>query len=376
MTSDSCTIKDSHLSEIIIQKIQEEGPISFCDFMQMALYYPEEGYYTSAKEKIGIEGDYYTSPVITPLFGTLLAKQLEEMWISLGRKEFTVVEFGAGTGSLCSDILNALQGNGELYDNLHYCIIEKNSAIQKNEKTLCNEKLSWHKSIQDISSFTGCILSNELIDNFPVHQVIMQDELMEVYVDYHNGFIETFRSASDSIKNYFEELQIVLPREFRTEVNLHATEWISEIACALKDGFVLTIDYGSSSRALYCNSKSSGTLVNYHKHSINFSPYTNIGKQDITSHVNFTALHHWGLKNGLALNGYTDQASFLLSLGLTSLLNEIESRKEKVLTEQQKMILLHTFLMDMGRKLKVLIQQKGIGNAQLSGLQFATKHVS
>jgi SAM-dependent MidA family methyltransferase len=373
MTSDSCRIIYSHLSEIIIEKIKEDGPISFCDFMQMALYYPDEGYYTSAEERIGKEGDYYTSPTITPLFGTLLAKQLEEMWISLGRKEFTVVEYGAGTGTLCRDILNALQGNGELYDNLHYCIIEKSSSRQKYEG---NPKLSWHKSIQDISPFTGCILSNELIDNFPVHQVIMRDELMEVYVDYHNGFIETFLPATDAIKSYFEELQIILPKEFRTEVNLNATEWIREIACALKEGFVLTIDYGSSSGALYSSSSSSGTLVNYHKHNINFSPYTNVGKQDITSHVNFTALHHWGLKNGLELNGYTDQTSFLLSLGLTSLLNEIESTKGKVLTGQQKMILLHTFLMDMGRKMKVLIQQKGSDNAQLSGLQFATKYVS
>jgi SAM-dependent MidA family methyltransferase len=157
MTSDSCRIIYSHLSEIIIEKIKEDGPISFCDFMQMALYYPDEGYYTSAEERIGKEGDYYTSPTITPLFGTLLAKQLEEMWISLGRKEFTVVEYGAGTGTLCRDILNALQGNGELYDNLHYCIIEKSSSRQKYEG---NPKLSWHKSIQDISPFTGCILSN------------------------------------------------------------------------------------------------------------------------------------------------------------------------------------------------------------------------
>jgi SAM-dependent MidA family methyltransferase len=370
MAANSCTKVDSNLSKIIIEKIQGEGPISFRDFMEMALYYPKEGYYTSAEERIGKNGDYYTSPVLTPLFGTLLAKQLEQMWVLLGQKDFTVLEYGAGDGHLCKDILSSLQGNQKLYQKLHYLIIEKNSA-----KQMEHEKLRWHESVQDVEPFSGCILSNELIDNFPVHQVVMQDELMEVYVDYHDDFIETYLPASDSVKRYFEELQIVLPKGFRTEVNLDATKWVREIAGILREGFALTIDYGSSSKGLYCDSRSSGTLVGYYKHSTNFSPYINIGKQDITSHVNFTALHHWGTKIGLVLNGYTDQASFLISLGLTSLLNKIESRAEKVLTVQQKIVLFHTFLMGMGKKLKVLIQHKGIEKAELSGLQFATKNL-
>src|SRR5215212_8797130 len=124
------------LTEIIIQKISSEGPISFRDFMEMALYYPGQGYYTSSREKIGKQGDYYTSSFLTSLFGQLIAKQFEEMWLLTGRKEFTVVEYGAGTGRLCNDILNALKNNQELYDNLHYCIIERSDAMREKQKAI------------------------------------------------------------------------------------------------------------------------------------------------------------------------------------------------------------------------------------------------
>jgi SAM-dependent MidA family methyltransferase len=364
------------LTEIIIQRIRSEGLISFRDFMEMALYYPDQGYYTSPREKIGTKGDYYTSPFLTGLFGHLIAKQLEEMWLATGRKEFTVVEYGAGTGALCNDILNALKNNLELYDNLRYCIIERSEVMREKEKLIGNEKLSWYQHINEIPMITGCIFFNEVLDNFPVHQVIMQDELMEVFVDYNNGFIEVLQPAPESLKNYLEELQVVLPKGFRTEINLLAIEGIRDIASALKKGFVLTIDYGFTSSELYSNKRSSGTLVCYYKHSVNYCPYINIGDQDITAHINFSALHHWGIKNGLASSGFTNQASFLLSLGLNNCLYELEEKKDQQLvTDQQKAILIHTFLMDMGKKFKVLIQEKDMGHPHLSGLQFATKNI-
>src|SRR5215217_7775652 len=104
------------MTEIIKQKIKKDGPVSFRDFMEMALYYPEYGYYTSAEDKIGKHGDYYTSPYLTSMFGFMIAKQLEEMWYILDKKPFTIVEYGAGSGSLCNDILNQLKNNKQLYD--------------------------------------------------------------------------------------------------------------------------------------------------------------------------------------------------------------------------------------------------------------------
>src|SRR5687768_3412561 len=140
----------SALTEIIIQKIRRQGPISFRDFMEMSLYYPGLGYYTSANDKIGKDGDYFTSPWLTSVFGEMVAKQLEEMWNILDKSEFTIVEYGGGNGSLCHDIFYQLKKNQELYDKLHYRIIEKKGRIPENGKFSLPGKLSWHESIHEI----------------------------------------------------------------------------------------------------------------------------------------------------------------------------------------------------------------------------------
>jgi SAM-dependent MidA family methyltransferase len=364
------------LSEIITERIRKDGPISFRDFMEMALYYPGAGYYTSAGDKIGKHGDFYTSPYFTSIFGEMLGRQLEEMWQVLGKKEFTVVEYGAGTGSLCRDILNQLKNNEELYDKLHYCIIEKSPVMREKEKTILREKVSWYDTIQDIPAITGCILSNEVVDNFSVHQVVMEEELMEVFVGYDNGFVELLKPASKELKDYLAQLNVRLPNGFRTEINLQAIDWIKEIAAALKKGFVLTIDYGYPSSELYSGDRSSGTLVCFNKHHTNYLPYSNIGEQDITAHVNFSALCHWGFQNGLESCGFTDQAHFLRALGLVNHLKEMEERgKFNQASDQEKAFLIQTFLMDMGSKFKVLIQHKGVQRPMLSGLMFSQQLV-
>lgn len=358
------------LSEIIIQRIQEEGPISFHDFMEMALYYPEKGYYTSLENKIGKTGDFYTSSNLTPAFGAMIGRQLEEMWEISGRSNFTIVEYGAGTGVLCHDILNYLKNNKEFYDQLNYCIIEKSPVMQQKQRSHLREKVSWHDSIQDISEITGCILSNELLDNFAVHQVVMEDQLMEVFVDYRNSFVELLKPAEQALTDYLAELNVILPKGFRTEINLEATEWIKEIATSLKQGYVITIDYGYPSKELYSERRSCGTLVCYNKHTINDNPYLNIGEQDITTHVNFSALCHYGLKNGLMCCGLTNQANFLLGLGFKDYLKKtLETGQDIVSMAKQESFLTQTLLVDMGFKFKVLIQQKGLCNKDLLGLK-------
>lgn len=358
------------LSEIIINKIEKEGPISFRDFMEMSLYYPALGYYTSEKEKIGTAGDFYTSSTLTPVFGGMIARQLEEMWILLGKEAFTIVEYGAGTGKLCNDILQYLKNNAELYEKLRYCIIEKSPTMRRKEKNQLHEKVSWHESINEIPEISGCIISNELLDNFAVHQVIMQQQLMEVYVDYKNRFVEILRPASKEITDYFAELNVTLPIGFQTEVNLEATKWISEIARSLNKGYVITIDYGYPSSGLYSEPKKSGTLICYNRHSVNDHPYNDIGNQDITSHVNFSALCHWGFKNGLHCCGLTDQANFLLGLGFKDyLLNTADCTEDSVIAATKDAFLSYTLLVDMGTKYKVLIQRKGVPLRPLLGLQ-------
>jgi SAM-dependent MidA family methyltransferase len=239
------------------------------------------------------------------------------------------------------------------------------------EGALLQEKVSWHDSIHDIQPITGCILSNEVVDNFPVHQVIMEDELMEVFVGYDNEFTELLRPAPKALTNYLEQLNVDLPRGFRTEINLQAIEWIRGIAESLKEGFVLTIDYGYPSSGLYSGGRNSGTLVCYHKHNINYCPYDHIGEQDITTHVNFSALCHWGLSSGLEYCGFTNQSYFMRALGLARHLKKMEERREAdPVSERQKAFLIQNLLMEMGSKFKVLIQQKGLRQPRLSGLQF------
>jgi len=350
--------------------------MSFHDFMEMALYYPGLGYYTSEQDKIGVKGDFYTSPHFTSLFGEMIARQLEEMWHFSGRDEFTIVECGAGTGALCRDVLSQLKNNKELYRRLNYCIIEKSEAMRKKEKAILFEKVNWYDSIEDIPRFTGCVISNELLDNFSVHQVVMKDELMEVFVDHKNGFVESLRPASAALKEYIAQLNVELPYGFRTEINLEAIKWLGEISATLEKGFVMTIDYGSSSSELYRENRSKGTLVCYNKHRINDNPYWNIGNQDITAHVNFSALRHWGSMSGLEYCGYTDQANFLHSLGIVEHLRQKErSGRHANAGIINNAFLVHTLLTDMGNKFKVLIQQKGIPQPSLSGLRFSSQTV-
>jgi SAM-dependent MidA family methyltransferase len=351
------------LSEIIIEKIKNEGPLSFRDFMEMSLYYPELGYYTSTTDKIGKNGDFYTSSDLTSLFGAIIGKQIEEMWEVAGMEPFTIIEFGAGTGLLCHDILDYLKNNMKLYDELNYCIIEKSPGLREKQKSHLHEKVSWHNSTEEIQAVTGCVLSNEVVDNFSVHQVVMKDELMEVFVDYKNGFTELLQPAKKELTNYFAELSVSLSRDFRTEINLEAIEWLKGIAACLKKGFVITIDYGYPSVELYRQC--------YNKHMISNDPYSDIGKQDITAHVNFSALKHWGSKYGLEPCGFTNQAAFLLSLGFDNnlrLMNEQLSGDIIAICRKQA-FLKYTMLVDMGSKYKVLIQQKGLPQKELSGLK-------
>ena len=359
------------LSEIIIARIQKEGPISFRDFMEMALYYPELGYYNSSQNKIGADGDFYTSTNVSADFGVMIGRQIEEMWQILEKKPFTIVEYGAGTGLLCHDILDYLKNNNPLYENLHYCIIEKSARMREIQKTHLLEKVSWHSKIQEIPEMDGCVLSNELIDNFSVHQVIMEDQLMEIFVDYQNDFVEVLKPADQELVVYFESLNVHLPKGFRTEVNLEALTWIKEVALSLRKGYVITIDYGSISSELYKNHRSCGTLLCYHKHQKNDNPYQFIGEQDITSHVNFSALCHWGLKSGVECCGIVDQASFLLGLGIKEYqYNVLKNNPSNLQVAMQQSIMNYKLLVDMGMKFKVLIQQKGLPKQPLLGLKF------
>ena len=237
------------------------------------------------------------------------------------------------------------------------------------EKSHLGEKLSWHDSIEEIPDIIGCILSNELVDTFAVHPVVMNQQLMEVFVDYDTDFQEVLQPASEELSHYLNELNVTLPPGFRTEINLQALGWIKTIAAHLKQGYVMTIDYGYESVDLYKPGRSQGTLRCYRNHTTNQSLYEHIGTQDMTTYVNFSALRHWGAKQGLTECGFTDQGHFLLALGFNEAIRASFSAEPNILQAARNVAKVsHSLLLDMGSKFKVLIQEKGVHGQRLMGL--------
>ncbi len=353
------------LEEIIINHIRQQGPISFRDYMHMCLYYPGKGYYSSGTHPVGWQGDFYTSCTLTPAFGMAIARQVEELGKLLGCKQFTLVECGGGTGKLCSGIMQYLHRNTALYNNLRYCIIDQ-VIPGKTEDSAFGCKVERFSSLAALPYKIDCVISNELLDNFAVHRVVMQQQLMEVYVDYQNGFREVWKPAGEELKAYFTGLSIELPQGYCAEVNLQARDWLNSVGSSLEQGYVLTLDYGYPGSDLYNASRRMGTLVCYHQHLVSDNFYHHIGRQDITAHVNFSALEKWGNEQGLHVRCFTDQASFLKRLGFEQILADRTLCGFLPFTKQA--LLKYILMQDLGRKIMVLLQGKNVPAVPLLGL--------
>lgn len=369
------TGKDQLVS-IIKDRIKKEGEISFRDFMDMALYYPELGYYTSPEEKIGGHGDFYTASELDRAFGELLGKQFAEIYTKIGEENFKIVEIGAGKGYLAFDILKFLQENyPEVFKNTTYTIIEKSPYHIKTQKELLSvfENVEWVQDIIDFDdeSITGVVFSNELFDSFPVHLIRkIKGKIYEVFikVDEENKVQETLKEASEEILRYMEQLKINIPEGMQTEINLDAVDYIQKIGKKLKKGFVITIDYGYPSAELYKPYRMRGTLMCYYRHRYSENFYENVGMQDITSHVNFSALKYYGMIAGLDFTGFTDQAHFLTNLGLMEIFEKLQEKNDYESFERLNRLKTLVLPKGMGEKFKVLVQHKNIKDPSIKGL--------
>jgi SAM-dependent MidA family methyltransferase len=359
------------LEQKIIEKINKEGAITFKTFMEMSLYEPGLGYYSSDSTEIGRAGDFFTSPHLHTVFGSMIGKQLEEMWEMIGRPiDFYAVEFGAGAVYMCKDILDYLHNRG-LFNSLTYVIVEQNPFVQRKQKTLLeifSGKVFWVSSLKGLSNVKGCVLSNELLDAFPVHLIEMGNELKEIYVTNDNGNFYEIKGhlSTDALADYIREFSIDLPAGYRTEINLRIKDWLRSVNELLSEGFILTIDYGYPARDYYSEERNRGTLLCYHMHQVNENPYANIGKQDITAHINFSSVKRWGEELGLKTIGFCQQGTFLVSLGIDEMINELYRNSSDYLFEVAKikrLILPGT----IGETHKVMIQYKGQHNPELRG---------
>jgi SAM-dependent MidA family methyltransferase len=371
------------LRRFIFSQIEKRGFIPFSQFMEWCLYHPEYGYYRSERMSIGRNGDFYTSPCVHPLFGGLIAKQLSQMSEQLGGAFFDVVEQGGGRGFLCEDVLQWAKKNSSVfYQRLRYHLIEISPFLLKEQR----EKLVEHEKEGKVfwidpeafeegkNLMEGCFLSNELVDAFPVHQVIFDHgNLKEIYITQDHGQLkEQWGELSDPrIASYFQSMDITLQESQRAEVNLMALDWMEKVARCLKKGFVLTIDYGYLAKELYSSHRREGTLLCYTQHQTSENPYERLGEQDITSHVNFSSLIQKGEEVGLRFTGLVPQYQFLIALGLLQEMESLGRTMSEMDALQLRLSLKHLIEpeMGMGEVFKVLIQHKGIDQPQLDGLR-------
>ena len=359
--------------------------ITFARYMDLVLYHQQYGYYNSGTASIGVKGDFFTSSSLGRDFGELLAIQIQQMWQNLGCPDpFYVVEMGAGNGELALDILNFLLDSSEsgLVQALKYIIVEQSPALKLKQQQLLESldlDLSW-KTWSEISpdSIVGCFLSNELIDAFPVHLVTKNNgQIEEVFLSIESDKLhETiYPLSTENILRYFDLVGIDLCQPqyadgYRTEVHLQALEWIQTVASKLNRGYVLTIDYGYQADKYYRPSRQLGTLQCYYRHRRHNNPYANIGYQDITAHVDFTALQRQGKQYNLETIGFTQQGLFLMALGLGDRLNELSSGKYDLSEIFQRRDALHQLIDPTGLGgFGVLIQGKNLPESEsLRGL--------
>ncbi|MCL4558350.1 MAG: SAM-dependent methyltransferase [Deltaproteobacteria bacterium] len=350
------------LQQFIRDTIEQGGPITFERFMELCLYHPSLGYYTSGRQRIGARGDYYTAPYASSILSMVLTEQIAQFFDLLGRPApFHIVEVGAGSGRMADDILESmLRWHGDVYDAARYVIVEKQEGITVGHPG----KIEVRGDLSGIEPFTGCIISNELFDALPVHLVVMGRGLYEVYVAFRGGrFEEVLMPAGDELAGHLDSIGVRLSEGVRTEVNLGARRLIGAMASSVRHGYVLTIDYGYTSEEYYSPSRTSGTLVCYHGHRVDDDPYELAGEKDITSHVDFTSLAKWGREFALDTVGYVRQRDFVLSLGYDDLLMRIKKIVGDPvdyyrLTSASKFLVMPEA---MGDVFKVLLQYRGDG---------------
>ncbi len=366
--------ENADLKALIVGRIRREGPITFRDYMEMALYHPEHGYYNSNRPKMGREGDYLTSPQVHSVFGYMVAKQLWQVWEIMQRPPlFQVVEMGAGRGVLGRDVLKWAREHAlDFYEAVVYCMVERSDALRREAgrtlevAALSADKVRWAEGVS--GDIAGCVISNELVDSFPVHRVAIEnDELREIYVDWQYGkFVESSgRPSTNELRDYFERSGLLPGEGCRAEVNLEAPLWMARVAKALKRGVVLTFDYGYEATELYAPWRKDGTLLCFYRHTASADPFDRLGYQDMTAHVDFTTLMNESKRSGLDTLGLISQSQFLTALGIGGGLSPTAAERDSGLEEYYARRQAVFTLIDPERlgRIKVLVQQRDLPQA-------------
>ena len=388
----------------IRRRIESRGAITFAEFMDVALYWPQGGYYTGISQRVGAQGDYYTSPMVHPAFGAAISVQLLQMWRLLGSPStFDLLELGAGNGMLCRDIMAYSEHlPGGFVGSLRYLCVDlgtspafeagitdkvgalpKPRAAQRAVASVIpggaspgENKTPTAPQGLPFRNLHGCILTNELLDAFPVHQVAVQDgQLREVYIslDGEELSVTLGETSTPELENRLNRLGVTLEEGQTAEINLGLAGWSRTLAQALSSGFVLTVDYGRPAPELYSAAdRKRGTLTAFYRHTQTDAPLRHVGSQDITAQVDFTSVVEEGRRAGLTPVGLTPQGRFLGNLGLS----QWQRRLATLELSQRAVEANRAGMVDLARQgglgdFKVLVQGKRVERSHLWGIQRA-----
>jgi SAM-dependent MidA family methyltransferase len=346
------------------QILMHGGWISFADFMELALYAPGLGYYAAGARKFGSAGDFVTAPEMTALFGQSLAAQVAEI---MQLSAPSIIEVGAGSGRLAADLLLDLERRGQLPEA--YAILDLSADLRARQReTIASAaphllpRVQWLDCLPE--KFSGVVLANELLDALPAHLVVWRAAgIFErgVGIDQGGRFTWNEHPADGALRLAAEEIaaQCDLPDDYLSEISLAARAWSAEWAHRLQRGALLLIDYGFPRHEFYHPQRDQGTLMCHYRHHSHPDPFYLPGLQDLTVHVDFTAIIAAAHAAGLDLLGYTSQGQFLMNCGLLDRLAELPAATPEYFRASSasgKLLMPH----EMGELFKVIAIGRGI----------------
>jgi SAM-dependent MidA family methyltransferase len=402
------------IAESLIDIVRERGRMTVAAFMELALYDPTFGYYARAPRRSGRAGDFFTSVDVGPLFGDLLAVQIGEMARLMDGEAFDLVEAGAGNGRLAADVVSGLAERfPDILPRIRLHLVEASAPARAAQESSLRAHVSsrrvhkdppyrsrpvpdsvgYSSSRQLPESFEGVLYANELLDAFPVHQVVMRKGgLREVFVECRQGTLVTTEGppSTPALADYLSAAGATLSAGAHAEVNLQAVSWVRDAARRLRRGFIILIDYGHEAHELYSPTHAQGTLTSFTGHvaagpasGVQPSWLANPGDQDITAHVDFTSVRNAAEAEGLITLGLLDQTYFLLGLANISpnpenpenLLNPLNPLNPLNLSNPSARRAFSTLMMPggLGSTMKVLILGKHVGRPSLAGCSYRTR---
>ncbi len=363
----------SALTDRLLERIRLEGPITFYEWMKAALYDPEQGYYCrSDRERWGRQGDYRTSPERSVLFAATFARYFAKLHQDLGLPAaLTIVEVGAGAGHFAETVLETLQLRfPDIFSKTHY-FIDEASPDSWSRARLRLERFRTVVEFEPLAALDpldhAIVFSNELLDAFPVHRVVMQGgELRELHVGVNeSGRFDWIvgQLSKDRLSEHFVRLGIRLGEGQIAEVNLEMENWLELVSKKLRSGYLITVDYGAEASVLYSKGeRREGSLRAFHKHQVSGDVLLQPGQQDITSSVDWTLVQMVGARNGFGVVVFERQDRFLLDAGLLMEMElrvsemSRESERLRVSTSAREMILPGS----LAESFQVMVQKKNV----------------